>query len=61
MKQLILTLTLIMFSASSFAVEPKKICIEQKDPKTQKLKQVCKVVKIHKKLQVKAIPNKKAK
>jgi hypothetical protein len=61
MKNLILVVALVMFGASSFATETKKTCIEQKDPKTGKMKEVCKEVKIHKKLEVEATPDKKAK
>ena len=33
--------------------ETKKVCIDQKDAKTGKVKQVCKTMKVHKKLDVK--------
>lgn len=61
MKQLILVLALTCFNASSFAAETKKVCLDQKDAKTQKVKQVCKDVKVHKKLEGTAVPDKKAK
>ena len=61
MKQLILALTLIMFGATSFAADTKKVCVDQTDAKTQKTKQVCKEIKVHKKLDVAPIPDKKAK
>lgn len=61
MKQLILVLALTCFGASSFAVETKRVCLDQKDAKTQKVKQVCKDVKVHKKLEGIAVPDKKAK
>jgi hypothetical protein len=61
MKQLILALALFSFGASSFAVETKKVCVEQTDAKTKKIKEVCKDVKIHKKLEGTAVPDKKAK
>jgi hypothetical protein len=61
MSKLILALALVMFGASSFAVETKKVCVEQTDAKTKKVKEVCKDVKIHKKLEGTAVPDKKAK
>jgi hypothetical protein len=61
MKHLILALALVAFGAPSFAVETKKVCVEQTDAKTKKLKQVCKDVKIHKKLEGTQVPDKKAK
>jgi len=61
MKQLILALAITMFGASAFAVETKKVCVEQTDAKTKKIKEVCKDVKIHKKLEGTAVPDKKAK
>ena len=61
MKQLILVLALVAFGAPSFSAETKKVCVEQTDAKTQKTKQVCKDVKIHKKLEGTAVPEKKAK
>lgn len=61
MKQLILVLALTMFGASSFAAETKKVCVDQTDAKTKAVKQVCKDVKVHKKLEPTAIPDKKAK
>jgi len=46
---------------NSYAAEPatKKVCVEQTDPKTKKPKEVCKTVKIHKKLEGTAVPVKK--
>jgi hypothetical protein len=61
MKQLILALAITLFGASAFAVETKKVCVEQTDAKTKKTKEVCKDVKIHKKLEGTAVPDKKAK
>ncbi len=61
MKQLILALALVAFGASSFAAEIKKVCVDQTDAKTKVVKQVCKDVKIHKKLEGTAVPDKKAK
>lgn len=46
---------------NSYAGEPetKKVCVEQTDAKTKKTKEVCKTVKIHKKLEGTAVPVKK--
>lgn len=61
MKQLFLALALISFGPTSFAAETKKVCVDQTDPKTKTVKQVCKDVKVHKKLEGTAVPDKKAK
>jgi competence protein ComGC len=51
-------LTLIVLSVSilvttpSFATEQKKVCEKVKDAKTGKEKEICKTIKIHKKLEV---------
>lgn len=44
---------------AAFAAEEKKVCVEQTDAKTKKVKQVCKTVKVHKKLEGTKIPDKK--
>jgi hypothetical protein len=41
------------------AAETKRVCVEQTDPKTKKPKQVCKEVKVHKKLEGTKVPDKK--
>jgi hypothetical protein len=41
------------------AQETKRICVEQVDAKTKKPKQVCKEIKIHKKLEGTKVPDKK--
>ena len=58
MKQLI-TLTLLFFSATIFAAETQKVCVKELDNKTKKEKEVCKTIKVHKKLEGTAIPPKK--
>lgn len=40
------------------ATETKKVCLEQQNPKTKKVKQVCKEVKQHKKLEGTKVPAK---
>lgn len=42
---------------AAFAAEEKKVCVTQTDPKTKKEKQVCKTVKVHKKLEGTKIPD----
>lgn len=57
MKSLILALALTFgFATTLYAAETKKACVEQKDPKTQKTKEVCKDVKVHKKLEPSSAP-----
>lgn len=38
---------------AAHAAETKKACVKQVDPKTKKEKEVCKTIKVHKKLDVK--------
>lgn len=60
MKSIILATALIFgMTTSVFAVESKKVCVDQKDAKTGKTKQVCKEVKQHKKLEGTKVPEKK--
>jgi hypothetical protein len=50
------------YNNSAFAAaETKKVCVEQTDPKTKKVKEVCKDVKVHKKLEGTKVPDKQAK
>jgi hypothetical protein len=59
MKSLILAVALT-FTLPVFAeAETKRVCIEQKDAKTGKTKEVCKDVKVHKKLEGTKVPEKK--
>ena len=73
MKQL-LALVLALSAFSAFAVDQKavdvanaeaakskKACVTQKDAKTGKEKEVCKTIKVHKKLEGTAIPDGKKK
>lgn len=56
--------TLILLSAFAMPVvaadappaEKKKVCIDQKDAKTGKVKEVCKTVKVHKKHDATKVP-----
>lgn len=49
------------YNHPAFAAETKKVCVDQTDAKTKKVKQVCKEVKVHKKLEGTKVPDKKAK
>jgi hypothetical protein len=60
-KQIILAIALLGFGASIFAAQTQKVCANQTDSKTKKVKQVCKEVKVHKKLEPTVVPDKKAK
>ena len=40
------------------APKTKKVCVEQKDPKTGKVKEVCKTIKVHKKFDGTKVPEK---
>ena len=60
MKSILLVLALAFAATSALAeVEKKKVCVMQKDPKTNKEKEVCKDVKQHKKLEGTKVPEKK--
>lgn len=61
MKQIVLTLAFVLFGAPLFAADVQKVCTEQTDQKTKKTRQVCKEIKVHKKLEGTAVPEKKAK
>jgi hypothetical protein len=59
MKSLILAVALT-FTLPVFAeAEKKKACVMQKDQKTGKEKEVCKEIKVHKKLEGTKVPEKK--
>jgi len=61
LKSILLALSLTVFAVGVAHAEPevKKVCIDQKDAKTGKTKQVCKNVKQHKKLEGTKVPEKK--
>ena len=65
MKQLLIATTLVLgllAPPTGFAAqETKRVCVEQIDQKTKKPKQVCKQVKIHKKLEGTPVPPKQGK
>lgn len=58
MKKLI-ALTLLALTTTVFAAEEKKVCVKEFDNKTKKEKEVCKTIKVHKKLEGTKIPEKK--
>lgn len=51
MKKL-LAIVLSAFIFAACANEPQMVCVEVKDAKTGKTKQECKMMKVHKKLEV---------
>jgi hypothetical protein len=58
MKQLVLLFALMFIAPTVYSAEPttKKVCKETKDPKTGKSKEVCKEIKVHKKLEGTEVP-----
>jgi hypothetical protein len=56
---MILFLLFAPLTKAAFAAEEKKVCVTEVDAKTKKEKQVCKTIKVHKKLEGTAIPPKK--
>jgi uncharacterized protein YcfJ len=65
MKQLLIAATVVLSLLAPpmvfAAQETKRVCVEQINQKTKKPKQVCKQVKIHKKLEGTPVPSKKGK
>ena len=63
MKKFLIALNLVVWSfvgyQVAYAAETKKACVLQKDAKTGKEKEVCKEIKVHKKLEGTAVPEKK--
>lgn len=56
---MILFLLLAPLTQAAFAAEEKRVCVMQQDPKTKKEREVCRTVKVHKKLEGTKIPEKK--
>lgn len=53
MKNLVaVALTAVFAVGIAQSAETKKVCVKQTDPKTKKEKEVCKTIKVHKKLEV---------
>jgi hypothetical protein len=61
MKSIIIALALTFSMPVLAEAETKRVCIEQKDAKTGKTKEVCKDVKVHKKLDGTPVPEPKKK
>ena len=63
MKKFLIALNIVVWSfvgyQFAYAAETKKACVMQKDPKTGKEKEVCKEIKVHKKLEGTPVPEKK--
>ena len=59
MKSIIIALALTFSMPVLAEAETKRVCIEQKDAKTGKTKEVCKNVKVHKKLDGNKVPDPK--
>ena len=56
---MLLFLLLAPLAKTAFAAEEKKVCVKEMDSKTKKEKEVCKTIKVHKKLEGTKIPEKK--
>ena len=59
MKKIILAIALLSISFAYAEAPTKKVCETTKDAKTGKEKEVCKNIKIHKKLDGEKLPEKK--
>jgi hypothetical protein len=63
MKKFLIALNFVVWSLVGYqvvhAAETKKACVTQKDAKTGKEKEVCKEIKVHKKLEGTKVPEKK--
>jgi hypothetical protein len=62
MKALITSIMMALAIMPAYAdkePETKRVCVEEKDAKTGKMKEVCKTIKIHKKLEGTKVPEKK--
>lgn len=49
----------VLVLSSAYAAEEKKVCVKEFDNKIKKEKEVCKTIKVHKKLEGTKIPEKK--
>ena len=63
MKKFLIALNIVAWSLVGYqvahAAETKKVCVVQKDQKSGKEKEVCKEIKVHKKLDGTPVPEKK--
>ena len=55
----IIGLSMLSYGVVQAEPETKKACVTQKDAKTGKEKEVCKTIKVHKKLEGTKVPEKK--
>lgn len=58
MNKLLALITAALLSTAVVAAEKEKVCIDVKDAKTGKVKQECKEIKKHKKLEGTEVPKK---
>lgn len=58
MKKLLALVVATMMSFGVMAAETERVCVDVKDAKTGKVKQECKVIKKHKKLEGTEVPKK---
>jgi hypothetical protein len=58
MKQLLIVLALAFAMPSFAGGEMKEVCETKVDPKTKKEKEVCKKIKVHKKVEGEKVPTK---
>lgn len=60
MKAILVSIILSLATVTAYAEpEKKRVCVEEKDAKTGKVKEVCKTIKVHKKLDGTKVPEKK--
>ena len=65
MKKELTVMSMILFllfaplTKAAFAAEEKRVCVKEYDDKTKKEKEVCRTIKVHKKLEGTKIPEKK--
>ena len=57
MKQLLIVLALVLAVPAFAGGEQKKVCETKVDPKTKKEKEVCKTIKVHKKVEGEKVPD----
>jgi nitrate reductase cytochrome c-type subunit len=58
MNKIFALLLAVTLSAGVMAAETERVCVDVKDPKTGKMKEECKVIKKHKKLEGTEVPKK---
>ena len=58
MSKFLAILVAAMVSFAACAAETERVCVDVKDPKTGKMKEECKLIKKHKKLEGTEVPKK---